>query len=147
MCQDLNHLTHFQVKINPHNPPFNLDLGIPHTPPYNLGLSPDFTNELPGVCIPYQVLQPYTILHANNLYSIKYFSYASWWFYHHHSLLHPLAFPYSSSPLTLLLHKSMWVLSSTNKLHDHLLTPTTIIIQIVLGLSYVHACPKITSYH
>ena len=33
--------------------------------PYNLGLSSDFTTELLGVCMPYQVLQPYAHLHAN----------------------------------------------------------------------------------
>ena len=61
MCIDLNHLTHSQVNINPSNPPFKLYLRIPHTPPYHLGLDPKFTGELPGVCMPYQVLQPYFI--------------------------------------------------------------------------------------
>ena len=51
-----HYLTHSWVKINLYNPPFNLDLGIQHTPPYHLGLSPNFTGELPWVCMPYQVL-------------------------------------------------------------------------------------------
>ena len=48
---DQNHLTHSQVKINPYNPPFKLDLGIPHTPPYHLGLSPDFTDYQGYACL------------------------------------------------------------------------------------------------
>ena len=42
----------------------NFYRGISHTPPYHLGLSPNFTGELPEVCMPYQVLQPYAHLHA-----------------------------------------------------------------------------------
>ena len=58
---DQNYLTHSLFKIISYNPPFKLDLGIPHTPPYHLGLSPDFTGELLGVCMPYQLLQPYAL--------------------------------------------------------------------------------------
>ena len=48
-----------------HQLPSSIYRGILHTPPYHLGLSPNFTGELPGVCMPYQVLQPYAHLHAN----------------------------------------------------------------------------------
>ena len=73
---DLNHLWlipewRLTLKIPPlnltwsnHQLPSKFYRGISHTPPYHLGLSPDFTGELPGVCMPYQVLQPYTHLHA-----------------------------------------------------------------------------------
>ena len=107
---DQNHLTHSRVKINPYNPPFKLELGISHTPPYHLGLSPDFASDLLGVCMPYQVLQPYALLHANNLFSINFFSCASWWLHHHDPLLHPLVFP--CSPSTMLpctyIHTCHW---------------------------------------
>ena len=55
----------------------NIYRGILHTPPYHLGLSPDFTGELPGVCMPYQVLQPYAHLHANR--SITFFFHVLSW--------------------------------------------------------------------
>ena len=57
----------------------------------HLGLSPDFTGELPGVCMPYQVLQPYAHLHAKCIIANFFFHVSSWWLYHHHPLLHPLA--------------------------------------------------------
>ena len=75
--QDLNHLwlnpkSRLTLKIPPlnltwsnHQLPSSIYRGILHTPP-------DFTGELPGVCMPYQVLQPYAHLHANR--SITFFS-------------------------------------------------------------------------
>ena len=48
-----------------HQPPSMFCWGILHTCPYPLGLFLDFTGELPGVCMPYQVLQTYSHLHAN----------------------------------------------------------------------------------
>ena len=69
-------LTQSPVKVNPKNPPFNLDLGNSHTPPYHLRLSIEFTGELPRVCMPYQVLQPYADLHANRF--INFFHVSSW---------------------------------------------------------------------
>ena len=75
-----------------HQLPSNFYQGISHTPPYHLGLSPDFTNELPRVCMPYQVLQPYAHLHAKC--SINFI-----FMYIHGDftimLLHPLTFPCS----------------------------------------------------
>ena len=73
---DLNHLwLNPELRLTLTIPPLNLTWsnhqlpskfyrGISHTPPYHLGLSPDITSELPWVCMPYQVLQRYTHLHA-----------------------------------------------------------------------------------
>ena len=78
---------------------------------YHLGLSPDFTGELPRVCIPYQVLQPYSHLHAN--WSITFFLCVTWWLHHHHPLLHLLtlharfiAFPYCIISMLVRTHFS-----------------------------------------
>ena len=94
-----------------HQLPSSIYRGLLHTPPYHLGLSPDFTSELPGVCMPYQVLQLYSHLHEN--YSINFFSFlSSWWLHHHHPFLHPLAFPcfhscLISTMLFLYLHLTL----------------------------------------
>jgi len=87
MCWNLNRvhtITLNRVKFNPTIPPLNLtwDIHLPPSkfitgnsscPPYHLGLSPDFTGELPGVCMPYQVLQPYALLHANIFAPLHFF--------------------------------------------------------------------------
>ena len=88
--------------------------------PYNLGLSIDFIDELLGVCMPYQVLQPYAHLHANR--SITFFSCAFIVTNHSKSTVVALVGPWTWKICSFHLH-ALRPIETEQELNFSLVTP------------------------